>query len=75
MNAMQNALNDVKAELRDAIDKKADAVSLDSKVNELTEDTDTAETIAITATTIGGGALISNIVLIVIVLFKRKRLF
>jgi len=66
IKAMEEALAD--------LESKTNA-NVDATAEELTENTDTAQTIAITATAVGGTSLISNIALIAWALIKKKRLF
>ena len=66
IKALEEALAD--------LESKTNA-NVDATAEELTENTDTAQTIAITATAVGGTSLISNIALIAWALIKKKRLF
>ena len=67
--------NDLKAEneaLRAELEAKINA-DVDASVEELTENTDTAQKVATTATVFGGTALICNIALIAWALIRKKR--
>ena len=82
---LEAAMSDVYNSITDAYKKAIDKAQaeLEARINanvdvtaeELAKNTDAAQTIAITATAVGGTALISNIALIAWALIKKKRLF